>query len=200
MGEAFNYPEAFKTVDLDALKKEIVAVMTTVAGLVAGRLRPLRTALYPDGVAQCGHVPHRRRPRRRGIGHVALAPLGSWPDNANLDKARRLLWPIKKKYGRALSWADLMVFAATARSSRWDSRRSASPADVRTSGNRNRTSTGDPRRRGSATKGTAATASSRILSPAVQMGLIYVNPEGRTGNRIPQPPRGTFARRFDAWR
>ena len=72
MGEDFNYAEEFKTLDLDALKKDIEAVMTDVAGLVAGRLRPLRAALHSHGVAQRGHVPHRRRPRRRRVRRAAL--------------------------------------------------------------------------------------------------------------------------------
>ena len=109
MGEAFDYAKEFKSLDLDAVIKDLHALMTDFAGLVAGRLRPLRAAVHPHGVAQRRHLPHQRRPRRRRAGQQRFAPLNSWPDNVNLDKARRLLWPIKQKYGRKISWADLMI-------------------------------------------------------------------------------------------
>ena len=119
-----------------------------------------------------------------GGGQQRFAPLNSWPDNANLDKARRLLWPIKQKYGRKISWADLWSSSATSRWSRWASRRSASPAAATMCGSR-KSSTGVPRAPGSATSATAANASFANPLGAVQMGLIYVNPEGPNGKPDP---------------
>ncbi len=134
-----------------------------------------------------------------GAGQQRFAPLNSWPDNANLDKARRLLWPIKQKYGRKISWADLHDPHRQRRArSRWASRRSASAAaapDVL--GARGGHLLGPRRPRGSPTSATAATASCRIRSAAVQMGLIYVNPEGPNGKPDPlaaaRDIRETFA-------
>lgn len=129
----------------------------------------------------------------------ALRPLNSWPDNASLDKARRLLWPIKQKYGRKISWADLLVFAGNCamesmgfktfgfgfgREDIWEPEEIFwGPED---------TWLGDER----------YTDDRELTGPfgAVQMGLIYVNPEGPTATRIRWLRPGTFARRSGAWR
>src|SRR5437588_3821426 len=197
MGQEFNYAEEFKKLDLDALKKDIEAVMTTSQDWWPadyGHYGPLfiRMAWHSAGT-------YRIADGRGGAasGSQRFAPLNSWPDNASLDKARRLLWPIKQKYGRKLSWADLMVFAgncalesmgfetfgfAGGREDTWQpdnvdwGSEDTWLADERYSGDR------------------------ELANPfaAVQMGLIYVNPEGPNGEPDPlaaaRDIRETFAR------
>src|SRR5215468_7817370 len=181
MGEEFNYAEEFKKVDLDALAKDIEAVMTTSQDWWPadyGHYGPLfiRMAWHSAGT-------YRISDGRGGAasGTQRFAPLNSWPDNASLDKARRLLWPVKQKYGRKLSWADLMVFAgncalesmgfktfgfAGGRKDVWE------PEDV--DWGVEDIWLGDSR----------YTGERDLDQPygAVQMGLIYVNPEGPNGN------------------
>jgi catalase-peroxidase len=185
MGEGFNYAAEFKTVDLDALKQDVMAVMTTSQPWWPadyGHYGPLfiRMAWHSAGT-------YRIADGRGGGGSGAqrFAPLNSWPDNANLDKARRLLWPVKQKYGRSISWADLMIFAGNCalesmgfttfgfgggREDIWE------PDD-------------DINWGGEATwLGAERYSGDRQLHApfgAVQMGLIYVNPEGPNG--IPDP-------------
>jgi len=198
MGEAFNYAEAFKTVDLDALKQDIEAVMTTSQEWWPadyGHYGPLfiRMAWHSAGT-------YRIHDGRGGAssGTLRFAPLNSWPDNVSLDKARRLLWPVKQKYGRNLSWADLMIFVgncalesmgfktlgfAGGREDVWE------PEEDIYWGPET-TWLGDER----------YTGDRDLEKPlgAVQMGLIYVNPEGPNGNPDPAAAavdiRETFGR------
>ena len=198
LGEDFDYTEEFKTLDLDALKRDVFDVMTTSQAWWPadyGHYGPffIRMSWHAAGT-------YRIEDGRGGGGTGAqrFAPLNSWPDNASLDKARRLLWPIKQKYGQRISWADLIVFAGNcALESMGFSRSSGSGSGERTFGNPTR-STGvqkdtwleDERYRGDR----------ELANPlgAVQMGLIYVNPEGPNGNPDPleaaRDVRETFAR------
>ena len=185
MGEDFNYAEEFKTVDLEALQQDIEKVMTTSQEWWPadyGHYGPLfiRMAWHSAGT-------YRIHDGRGGgaSGTMRFAPLNSWPDNASLDKARRLLWPIKQKYGKVLSWADLMIFAgncaiesmglktlgfAGGREDVWE------PEEDIYWGSET-TWLGDER----------YTGDRELENPlgAVQMGLIYVNPQGPNGNPDP---------------
>lgn len=185
MGEAFNYPEAFKSLDLDALRQDIFELMTTSQDWWPadyGHYGPLfiRMAWHSAGTYRIGDG-------RGGAssGSQRFAPLNSWPDNANLDKARMLLWPIKQKYGKKISWADLMVFAGNCalesmgfktigfgggREDIWESEEDIYWGSEKVW-------LGDERYSGDRV----------LLNPlaAVQMGLIYVNPEGPNGQPDP---------------
>ena len=185
MGEEFDYAEEFKSLDLDALKADITEVMTTSQDWWPadyGHYGPLfiRMAWHSAGTYRIGDGRG-----GAGSGEQRFAPLNSWPDNANLDKARRLLWPVKKKYGRKISWADLMVLAGNVAlesmgfetfgfgGGRWDV---WEPEQVNWG---TEDSWLDDARRYSG---------ERELSGhlgAVQMGLIYVNPEGPNSNPDP---------------
>ena len=198
MGLYFNYAEAFKTVDLEELRKDLFALMTDSQEWWPadyGHYGPffIRMAWHSAGTYRTGDGRG-----GAGAGTLRFAPLNSWPDNTNLDKARRLLWPIKQKYGEALSWADLMIFTGNCalesmgfktfgfsggREDIWEPEEDIYwgtediwLGDKRYSGDRD------------------------LENPlaAVQMGLIYVNPEGPNGNPDPMASardiRETFAR------
>ncbi len=198
MGEAFNYAEEFKKLDLEALKKDLYALMTDSQdwwpadyGHYGGLF--IRMAWHSAGTYRTGDGRG-----GGGSGTQRFAPLNSWPDNINLDKARRLLWPIKQKYGKKISWADLMILAGNCalesmgfktfgfgggREDLWEPEEdiywgaeSEWLGDKRYTGDR------------------------ELENPlaAVQMGLIYVNPEGPNGKPDPvasgKDVRETFAR------
>ena len=198
MGEKFNYAEEFKKLDLEALKKDLYALMTNSQewwpadyGHYGGLF--IRMAWHSAGTYRTGDGRG-----GGGSGNQRFAPLNSWPDNVNLDKARRLLWPIKQKYGRKISWADLMILTGNCalesmgfktfgfgggREDIWEPEEDiywGSEAEW----------LGDKRYEGERKlENTLA---------AVQMGLIYVNPEGPNGNPDPVASgidvRETFAR------
>jgi len=185
IGEDFNYAEAFKTLDLEALKQDIYKVMTTSQDWWPadyGHYGPLfiRMAWHSAGTYRIGDG------RGGGAsGTLRFAPLNSWPDNASLDKSVRLLWPVKQKYGKKLSWGDLIIFAgncalesmglktfgfAGGREDVWE------PEEDIYWGSET-TWLGDER----------YTGDRELENPlgAVQMGLIYVNPQGPNGNPDP---------------
>ena len=203
MGEAFNYAEEFKKLDLAAVKKDLYALMTDSQewwpadwGHYGGLF--IRMAWHSAGTYRMGDGRG-----GAGTGNQRLAPLNSWPDNVNLDKARRLLWPIKQKYGKKLSWGDLMILAgncamesmgfktfgfAGGRVDVWEPEE-----DVYWGSEEEWLATSDkPKSRYSGERD--------LENPlaAVQMGLIYVNPEGPDGQPIPaasaKDVRQTFAR------
>ncbi|NWH08089.1 MAG: catalase/peroxidase HPI [Alphaproteobacteria bacterium] len=181
MGEAFDYAKEFKTLDLKALKQDLAALMTDSQewwpadfGHYGGLM--IRMAWHAAGTYRIGDGRG-----GAGTGQQRFAPLNSWPDNANLDKARRLLWPIKQKYGRKISWADLMILAGNValetmgfktfgfgggRADVWE-------PDEAVYWGKEDTWLGDKRYSG--------TRDLENPLAAVQMGLIYVNPEGPNG-------------------
>jgi catalase-peroxidase len=185
MGEDFNYAEAFESLDLDAVKKDIEEVLTTSQDWWPadyGHYGPLiiRMAWHAAGTYRIGDGRG-----GAGTGQQRFAPLNSWPDNANLDKARRLLWPVKRKYGRNLSWGDLMVLSGNvalesmgfATFGFGGGREDVWEPDADVYWGSETTWLGDER----------YTGDRQLENPlaAVQMGLIYVNPEGPNGNPDP---------------
>ncbi len=203
MGEDFNYAEEFKSLDLAAVKKDLVVLMTDSQDWWPadyGHYGPffIRMAWHSAGT-------YRTADGRggAGTGNQRFAPVNSWPDNVNLDKARRLLWPIKQKYGRKISWADLMILAgnvamesmgfktfgfAGGRADIWEPEK-----DIYWGAEEEWLATSD--------KPMSRYSGERDLEnplAAVQMGLIYVNPEGPDGNPDPiasgRDVRETFAR------
>ena len=204
MGDGFDYAAEFKTLDLAAVKADLTALMTDSQPWWPadyGHYGPffIRMAWHSAGTYRTGDG-------RGGAsaGQQRFAPLNSWPDNANLDKARRLLWPVKQKYGRKLSWADLMILAGNVaiesmggptfgfgggRKDVWEPEKDVywgtEEQWVGQEGNQTRI---QPDKQMALEEPLAA----------IQMGLIYVNPEGRGGNMDPQQSaddiRETFAR------
>jgi catalase-peroxidase len=185
MGEGFNYAKEFKRLDLEAVKKDLSELMTKSQDWWPadfGHYGPLfiRMAWHSAGTYRTGDG-------RGGAGHGSqrLAPLNSWPDNANLDKARRLLWPIKQKYGRKISWADLIILTGNV---------ALESMGFKTFGfGGGREDIWEPEKdvywgAESEWLGDKRYAGDRELEnplAAVQMGLIYVNPQGPNGNPDP---------------
>ncbi|MCA3510864.1 MAG: catalase/peroxidase HPI, partial [Rhodobacter sp.] len=198
LGASFSYAEEFRKLDLDALMQDIHALMTTSQAWWPadyGHYGPffIRMAWHAAGTYRTGDGRG-----GAGAGSQRFAPLNSWPDNGNLDKARRLLWPVKQKYGNRISWADLMVLAGNC---------ALESMGFRTFGfGGGRADIWEPEEdiywgMEDTWLGDARYAGDRQLEnplAAVQMGLIYVNPEGPNGNPDPlaaaRDIRETFAR------
>ncbi len=198
MGQGFNYAEEFKNLDLKAVKQDLYALMTDTQdwwpadyGHYGGLF--IRMAWHSAGTYRMGDGRG-----GGGTGNQRFAPVNSWPDNANLDKARRLLWPIKQKYGKKISWADLMILAGNC---------ALESMGFKTFGfGGGREDIWEPEEDiywGTETEwlGDKRYSGDRDLEnplAAVQMGLIYVNPEGPNGNPDPvasgRDVRETFAR------
>jgi len=197
MGDDFNYAEEFKKLDLAAVKRDLLDLMTDSQDWWPadfGHYGPLfiRMAWHSAGTYRTGDGRG-----GAGSGYQRFAPLNSWPDNANLDKARRLLWPIKQKYGRAISWADLMILAGNV------ALESMGFKTFGFAGGRADVWEPDETYWGGESKwleDKRYTGERDLENPlaAVQMGLIYVNPEGPNGNPDPlaaaRDIRETFAR------
>ena len=185
LGESFDYAAAFEALDVDAVREDIMKVMVTSMDWWPadfGHYGPffIRMAWHSAGTYRI----HDGR-GGAGAGTLRFAPLNSWPDNVNLDKARRLLWPVKQKYGRNLSWADLMVLTGNC---------ALESMGLKTFGfGGGRVDTWEPEEDvnwGTETEwlGDQRYSGDRDLAKplgAVQMGLIYVNPEGPNGNGDP---------------
>src|SRR5213593_4877204 len=197
MSKDFDYAAAFKSLDYNALKKDLHAVMTDSQEWWPadfGHYGPLfiRMAWHSAGTYRIGDGRG-----GAGAGQQRFAPLNSWPDNVNLDKARRLLWPVKQKYGRKLSWADLIVLTGNV---------ALESMGFKTFGfGGGRPDVWEPEEVywGSEDKwlGDKRYTGDRVLENplgAVQMGLIYVNPQGPNGNPDPiaaaRDIRETFSR------
>jgi len=198
MGTDFDYAAEFKRLDLKAVKKDLLALMTDSQEWWPadfGHYGPLfiRMAWHSAGTYRTGDGRG-----GAGAGQQRFAPLGSWPDNANLDKARRLLWPVKQKYGRAISWADLMILAGNV---------ALESMGFKTFGfGGGREDVWEPEedvywgseKKWLEDKRYSGERSLEKPLAAVQMGLIYVNPEGPNGNPDPiaaaKDIRETFAR------
>ena len=198
MGEEFNYAEEFKKLDLQAVKKDLFALMTESQDWWPadfGHYGPLfiRMAWHSAGTYRTGDGRG-----GAGSGTQRFAPLNSWPDNVNLDKARRLIWPIKQKYGNKISWADLMILAGNC---------ALESMGFKTFGfGGGREDVWEPEEdiywgaEGKWLEDKRYSGDRELENPlaAVQMGLIYVNPEGPNGNPDPlaaaRDIRETFAR------